>query len=166
MDERGRPDVLTYRGRSRRDPRQSAFPLSAKSTLIVGDAMTISKFSGYIQTRPERRVPKLWEVHHDTGAYTQGETTYHSKVSLWVPTPRTGAHLPGIFIRLSNPAGRAFARLSPEEFSNLYSFFRTYLTEATEALAEATKLSEIYSSAERALWLESKNAKLLWDQSH
>ncbi len=119
--------------------------------------MAISKFSGYIQTRPDKRVPKLWEVHHATGAYVQGDTTYSSKLSLWVPTPRTGAHIPGIFIRLSNPAGRAFARLTPQEFADLYSFFREQLAPATEALQQATSLAEIYTAAERALWLETKN---------
>lgn len=121
--------------------------------------MTTSRFTGQITTRPEKRVPKEWEAHLDTGAYIQGETTYHSKFSIWVPTPRNGMHMPSIFIRLSNPSGRSFARLTADELSDLYGFIRTNHTTAIEALAQAQDLSTIYREAERTLWLASRDAK-------
>lgn len=110
-----------------------------------------TNFRGTINTTPIKRVPKLWQADHLLGAYHSGDKTYSSKLTLWVPTPRTGEHLPGVFLRLANPVGTSYTRLTPSEFSDLYTFLRSSLSDAEEALHQAKNLIEIYRSAERTL---------------
>jgi hypothetical protein len=115
----------------------------------------VQKFTGTISTRRIAKVPKIWEVHHETGEYFAGsETPYHSKMSIWVPTPRHGEHLPGIFLRLSNPGGSTYTRMSGDEFAELYTFFRHNHAPAVEAFAKAEARLKIYREAERALLIE------------
>lgn len=116
----------------------------------------MQKFHGTMVTVNPTKVPKIWEEHHVTGKYVgRNSTEYGSKLSLWVPYPRHGDHLPGIFIRLANPSGTAYARLTGEEFADLYTFFRHHHQPAIVALQKATDLSKIYSAAERALAIEA-----------
>lgn len=116
----------------------------------------MQKFHGIMTTSNPSKVPKIWEVNHVTGKYTgRNETEYGSKISLWVPVPRHGEHLPGIFLRLSNPSGTAYTRLTAEEFAELYTFIRHNYAPANEALSKAAHLTKIYSAAERALAIES-----------
>lgn len=112
----------------------------------------MQKFQGTITTHNPTAVPKIWEAHHDTGRY-QGRNSkdYASKLSVWVPVPRTGEHVAGVFIRLSNPVGTSYARLTAEEFAELFTFFRTNYKAAAAALEKASTLTQIYSEAERAL---------------
>ncbi len=119
----------------------------------------MDRFTGTIHSVKPRPVPKIWEAHHDTGAYESGDTIHHSKIALWVPTPRQGNHQPGIFMRLSNPLGTVYTRMSGEEFADLYTFFRTTFSEATAALTQAQIFTQIYSAAERALLAETKTSK-------
>lgn len=123
--------------------------------------MSTQKFTGVVTTHKISRVPKIWEAHHETGEYTSGSGgTYHSKLSVWVPAPRHGEHLPGIFIRLSNPGGSSYARLSGKELAELYTFFRHIHAPAVEAYNEAETRLEIYRSAERTL-LEASGHKFI-----
>jgi len=116
----------------------------------------MQKFHGTMVTVNPSKVPKIWEVNHVTGKYIgRNSTEYGSKLSIWVPVPRHGDHLPGIFLRLSNPSGTAYARLTSEEFAELYVFFRHNYAPAGEALSKAEALCKIYSEAERALALEA-----------
>lgn len=110
----------------------------------------MQKFHGQITTSTPRKVQRIWEAKHITGKY--GDQDEHgSRITVWVPTPRHGEHKPGIFIRLSNPSGSAYARLTGEEFADLYSFLRHIHRPATEAYAQAEEFCAIYSEAERAL---------------
>lgn len=112
----------------------------------------MQKFHGTMVTVTPQKVPKIWEQHLATGHYKgRNDNEYASKISLWVPQPRHGGHIEGIFIRLSNPSGTAYARLSSDEFAELYTFFRHNYQPAVDALAEAKSLVEIYRSAERTL---------------
>lgn len=118
------------------------------------------KFRGTIQSTPIKQVPKLWEARHNTGAYTANDGhEYNSLVRLWVPTPRQGSHLPRCFIGLSNPTGSSFARLTSSELADLYTFIRTEFEPAQTAIAQAQALSDIYSEAERALFIASLELK-------
>ncbi len=114
--------------------------------------MSMQKLTGTITTRRISKVPKIWEVHHETGEYhAGGEKPYYSKLSVWVPAPRHGEHLPGIFLRLSNPGGSTYTRMSGDEFAELYSFFRHNHAPAVEAYEEAEARLKIYREAERTL---------------
>lgn len=117
----------------------------------------MQKFRGTITSSTPATVPKIWEAHLETGKYTgrNGEQ-YGSKISMWVPVPRHGEHLPGIFIRLSNPSGSAYTRLTADELSDLFVFFRHNYQPAYQAVAKAQELSEIYSEAERALTIAAE----------
>lgn len=115
----------------------------------------MQKFTGTITTHNPTRVKKLWEVKHDTGEYEgRNGQQYSSKLALWVPYPRNGEHKAGIFIRLSNPLGSSYARLSADEFADLYVFFRHNYAPAVAALQKAQAYTTLYSEAERALAIE------------
>lgn len=114
----------------------------------------MQRFSGTIHSRTPRSVPKLWTASIDIGEYTSGDKQHASKFTLWVPTPRQGTHVPGIFMRLSNPVGTSYSRMSSEEFADLYTFIRTTYSDATAAIKQAQDYAHIYSAAERALALE------------
>ncbi len=117
----------------------------------------VQKFTGTIITKQPKAVPKLWEAKIDIGTYESGEKTYSSKISLWVPAPRQGTHIPGIFMRLSNPSGSAYTRMSLAEFTDLYTFIRSTYREAMDAFEKASQYSQLYAGAERALLDNIKN---------
>lgn len=118
----------------------------------------MQKFTGTMtNSNPIGKVPKIWSKDHKTGEYSGRDSkTYHSKITLWVPHPRHGDHVPGIFIRLANQNGFAYARLTSEEFAELYTFFRTQYNAAAEALAKAEEEISHYRTLEKEL---SKNWK-------
>lgn len=113
----------------------------------------MQKFTGHISHRTDvKAVPKIWEVHHDTGKYIGRDgKEYSSKLSVWVPKPRNGEHRPGIFIRLANPNGFCYTRLDSGEFAELYTFIRTMFARANQAYEEAEADCNFYREAERAL---------------
>jgi len=116
----------------------------------------MQKFQGTITSHSPTAVPKIWEAHHATGAYLgRNSKEYSSKLSVWVPVPRTGEHVAGVFIRLSNPIGTSYARLTADEFAELFTFFRSSFKPAAAALEKAETLTQIYREAERALALEA-----------
>ncbi len=141
------------KGRCRRAPSNSPSPRSLFYVLDQECGMPeLTRFRGTINATEIRKVPKIWQQEHKLGSYESKDgNTYSSKLSLWVPSPRNGEHIPGIFLRLANPVGSAYTRLTPSEFADLYTFFRTNLAPAQEAIIQAAKLIEIYRSAERTL---------------
>lgn len=116
----------------------------------------MQKFHGRITSYTPTKVPKLWEVNHDTGSYTGRDShTYSSKLTLWVPLPRNGQHLPGVFLRLSNPSGSCYTRMDRTELAELYTFFRSSFPDAQTAFDKAENLLEIYKEAEKTLTLDN-----------
>lgn len=119
--------------------------------------MTSSRVEGTFRSRRFRRTAKIWESIHDTGAYGYNDTVRFSKISIYVPQPRNGEHAPGVFVRLSNPAGSALARLTPAELSALGEFILSVLQPATTAYNEAHSQIQIYQEAERTLILNKSS---------
>jgi len=112
----------------------------------------MQKFHGRITAYTPTKVPKLWEVSHDTGSYTGRDGhPYASKLTLWVPLPRNGEHLPGVFLRLSNPSGSSYTRMDRTELAELYTFFRSSFPDAQTAFEEASRLLSLYKEAEKTL---------------
>jgi len=116
----------------------------------------LERFRGTINATEIRKVPKIYQSDISVGAYESIDgNTYSSKFAIWVPKPRNGEHTAGIFIRLSNPNGSAYSRLTPTEFADLYSFLRSELDPAQHARSRAQHLIDIYRSAEKQLFEES-----------
>lgn len=118
----------------------------------------MQKFHGTITNQnPIAKVPKIWEEHILTGEYDGKDGhKYSTKISLWVPHPRQGNHKPGIFLRIANPNGFSYTRLTGDEFADLYTFFRTNFSAATEAYAEAESALARYKVLERTLWIKDQ----------
>ncbi len=116
----------------------------------------MQKFHGRITAYTPTKVPKLWETNHDTGKYFGRDGhEYSSKLSLWVPVPRNGEHLAGVFLRLSNPSGSSYTRMDRTELAELYTFFRSSFPDAQKALNKAESLLALYKEAEKSLIINS-----------
>lgn len=65
-----------------------------------------------------------------------------TKLSLYVPSPSDIGHLPGMFLTLSNSAGRCFVRLNDGDLSMLIDFMYTNLPSLQTSLEEAKKITQ------------------------
>lgn len=67
----------------------------------------------------------------------QGSTT----CTLWVPTPTSIDHKPGIFLRFSNPNGSCFMRMQMAELQDFSSWLLKNLPLVEEPLRKATTIA-------------------------
>lgn len=79
-----------------------------------------------------------------------------STLMVGVPEPRSLDHNPGIFLRLSNPAGESFTSLDPTDVRRVIEFLSTHLGVLDAAFEQAT----LQSRALRANSISTHNNTL------
>ncbi len=77
-----------------------------------------------------------------------------TKFSAWVPKPTDVAHIPGIYLSLSNPSGRAFVRLNKGDLSILIQSLTDWQSTLQDAETISTDISEQLKELDRKIHKE------------
>jgi len=78
----------------------------------------------------------------------------YTTLSAWIPIPVQADHLPGIMIALSNPSGRTFVRLNPDDLANIHLFFQTLINTFSEPLEKAQQISNQLKTLDHEIQLQ------------
>lgn len=115
----------------------------------------VQRFNGTIQARPTRaKRVKLYNKQILLGAYTIDGKEYSSKIDIFVYLPGSVEHVPGLFLRLSNPIGQSYSRITGlVELNDLIGQLQQIaidpkLSEALDSAAEAhaiLKTADLYA---------------------
>lgn len=109
------------------------------------------EFTGNLNLREHTDRPKVRHIFHKSltiGKYVGpatiedrqkdlNESTYGTKISLYVPEPTDVSHKAKIFLRMSNPRGSVFSANSPDELQELANFINDCLVDSADAYRAA-----------------------------